>query len=115
LNPNSHEDFKNVLIRSFNTITSTYTHEAPAIGNYDVAYDIWINGVATSGTTELMIWTQALGKQADAIKSYPSMGTVTLSGITYNVQLTTNLSENGFILDNQKVVGTARVDLSIPK
>ena len=84
--PDVHEDFTNSpKISSFNTITSSYAHVAPSAGNWDFAYDIWINGVASSGSTELMIWTQAMGKQADAIKSYPSLGTVTLNGITYNV------------------------------
>ena len=32
-----------------------------------------------------MIWTQALGKQADAINGYSSIGTATLGGIQYNV------------------------------
>jgi hypothetical protein len=31
---------------------------APNAGIYDVAYDIWLNGVATSTSNEVMIWTQ---------------------------------------------------------
>ncbi|HXC06989.1 MAG TPA: hypothetical protein VNZ86_19655, partial [Bacteroidia bacterium] len=83
--PDVHEDFNGKPLSSFTTITSSYSHIAPTVGNYDFAYDIWVNGVATSGSTEVMIWTQALGKQADAINGYPSLGTVTLSGVTYNV------------------------------
>ena len=91
--PDVHEDFNEKPISSFTTITSSYADVPPAVGNYDVAYDIWVNGVATSGSTEVMIWTQALGKQASAINSYQSIGTTTIDGVTYNV----HKNGNGYI------------------
>lgn len=83
--PNAHKDYNDAPLSSLPNITSTYVHIAPTFGNWNVAYDIWLNGIASSGSTEVMIWTQAMGKQAEAVKSYPRIGTVTLSGITYNV------------------------------
>lgn len=84
--PNVHKDYDAVPISSLNTITTSYSHVAPTAGNWNFAYDIWINGIGNgNGNIELMIWTQALGKQASAVKTYPRVGTVTLSGITYNV------------------------------
>jgi len=91
--PNVHEDFNEKPISSFNTITSSYADQPPSVGDYDVAYDIWVNGVATSGSTEVMIWTQALASQASAINGYKSIGTTTIDGVTYNV----HENGNGYI------------------
>ena len=83
--PNVHEDFNSPNISTFSSITSSFAHTAPTLGDWDFAYDIWINGVASNGSTELMIWTQARGTQVTGINGYPSMGSVTLSGITYDI------------------------------
>lgn len=56
--PNVHEDFNDPAISSFQSITSTFAETSPHVGIYDVAYDIWINGVASPGSTEIMIWTE---------------------------------------------------------
>jgi hypothetical protein len=61
--PNVHRDYHNwstghePAISSFRSIRSTFAARSPKSGIYDTAYDIWINGVADSGSTELMIWT----------------------------------------------------------
>ena len=56
--PDVHEDFDSApAISSFATIASTFAHTAPHVGIYEFAYDIWLNGVATNGSTEVMIWT----------------------------------------------------------
>jgi hypothetical protein len=61
--PNVHRDYHDwstghePRIRSFKTITSTFASRSPGVGVYDGAYDIWLNGVADRGSTELMIWT----------------------------------------------------------
>lgn len=55
--PNVHVDYANVPISSFNSITSAFTEKSPHVGIYNVAYDIWINGIAKPGCTEIMIWT----------------------------------------------------------
>ena len=36
--------------------------DEPGTGIYEDAYDIWLNGLATSGSTEVMIWTQNNGQ-----------------------------------------------------
>lgn len=80
--PNVHKDFSSApLISSFNTITSSFAHSGPHVGIYEFAYDIWLNGVASSGSTEIMIWT-------DNYKQVPSgslMDTVTLDAASYQV------------------------------
>jgi hypothetical protein len=55
--PNSHRDFdSNPAIDSFHSITSTFAETSPHTGIYEDAYDIWLNGIASSGSTEVMIW-----------------------------------------------------------
>jgi len=56
--PNVHKDFGSVQIDSFDSITSTFAEASPRVGIYNVAYDIWINGIAKPGCTEIMIWTE---------------------------------------------------------
>jgi hypothetical protein len=61
--PNSHRDFDNSpRIDSFHSITSTFAETGPGSGIYEDAYDIWLNGIASSGSTEVMIWTDNHGQ-----------------------------------------------------
>lgn len=61
--PNVHRDYHDwgtghePRLRSFASINSRFASRSPQVGIYDGAYDIWLNGVADSGSTELMIWT----------------------------------------------------------
>lgn len=56
--PNAQETFNEPAISSFHSISSTFAETSPHVGIYEDAYDIWINGLATSGSTEVMIWTE---------------------------------------------------------
>ncbi len=60
--PNVHKDInglKGLPLNTWHEITSTFAAKAPGTGIYDVAYDIWLNGVGDGkGVTELMIWTE---------------------------------------------------------
>lgn len=79
--PNVHKDYDDVPLSSFSRITSTFGATTPHVGIYNVGYDIWLNGVATSGSTEVMIWTENF-------KQRPSgsiQATVTFGGHTYDV------------------------------
>jgi Glycosyl hydrolase family 12 len=61
--PNVHRDYHNwdtghePRLRTFTTIGSRFASRSPRAGIYDGAYDIWLDGVASSGSTEVMIWT----------------------------------------------------------
>jgi hypothetical protein len=79
--PNAHEDFNEPRISSFSSISSTFAETSPHVGIYEDAYDIWINGVASSGSTELMVWTENHGQTP----SGSAQGTATVSGHTYTV------------------------------
>ena len=78
--PNSQRDF-NQQISSLTSVTSTFAQTSPDTGIWEDAYDIWINGLATSGSTEIMIWTQNHGQTP----SGSVQGTVTVDGRSYTV------------------------------
>jgi hypothetical protein len=80
--PNSHRDFASApTINSFSSITSTFAETSPGTGIYEDAYDIWVNGIASSGSTEVMIWNDNHGQTpAGSVQ-----GTVTLDGRSYTV------------------------------
>jgi hypothetical protein len=88
--PNVHKDYAGVRISSLTSLSSSFAATSPHKGIYDVAYDIWTNGVATSGSTEIMIWTDNFHQTpaGDRIRS------VTFGGRTYNVWKT---SDSGYI------------------
>jgi hypothetical protein len=98
--PNVHKDYSNVPISSFKTITSTFAATSPHVGIYDVAYDIWTNGVATSGSTEFMIWTENYNQ----VPAGSQVATVAFGGRTYNAWKTPN---NGYIAFVPTVVFTS--------
>jgi hypothetical protein len=80
--PNSHRDFdNNPAIDSFQSITSTFAETSPHTGIYEDAYDIWLNGIASSGSTEVMIWTENYHQ----VPSGSVMGSATFDGRSYTV------------------------------
>ena len=78
--PDVHLDYNSPKVSTFNSITSTFAHTAPATGDWDYAYDVWLNNYGV----ELMVWTQSNGKQAH-VPGIATVATTTLSGITYNI------------------------------
>ncbi len=80
--PNVHQDFNAApLISSFGTISSSFAHTGPHVGIYEFAYDIWLNGVAGSGSTEVMIWTDNYNQ----VPSGSALDSVTYDGQGYDV------------------------------
>ena len=83
--PNVHKDINDLNGTPFNnysTITTTFAGRGPGTGIYDVAYDIWLNGVGDgAGVTELMVWTENL-KQ---VPSGDKTTTYSAGGVTYDV------------------------------
>lgn len=80
--PNVHMDYDAApALSSFSTISTTFAHAGPHVGVYEFAYDIWLNGVAAKGSTEVMIWT-------DNYKQLPSgslQETFNLDGQSFQV------------------------------
>jgi len=60
--PNVHKDYhdwdsgKEPPLRQYSRLASTFAATSPHTGTYNVAYDIWLNGVP--GNREIMIWTE---------------------------------------------------------
>jgi hypothetical protein len=84
--PNVHKDYNDVPISSFSRITSTFAATSPHVGIYNVAFDIWTNGVASSGSTEIMIWTENFNQ----VPAGDQVATVSLGGRTYKVWKTSD-------------------------
>ncbi len=80
--PNSHRDFDNEpVITSLHSVVSTFAETSPGTGIYEDAYDIWLNGIASSGSTEVMIWTENHGQ----VPSGAVQGTATIDGRSWTV------------------------------
>jgi hypothetical protein len=74
---------------SIKTLRSTFAGKGPGVGIYNVAYDIWMNGVP--GDNEIMIWTENHNQRpaGDVVASG-----VVLSGISWDVWAT---RDNGYL------------------
>jgi hypothetical protein len=85
--PNVHRDYHNwnnghePALSSFSAISSSFAHAGPHVGIYEFAYDIWLNGVASNGSTEVMIWTDNFNQ----VPSGSVQETVTFGGQSYRV------------------------------
>jgi hypothetical protein len=65
---------------TFHSIASTFSETSPHVGDYEDAYDIWINGFG-DGHTELMIWVDNFNQVPGGSK----VTTATFDGRTYDV------------------------------
>ena len=88
--PNVQMNFNDVPIRSIHTATSTFAETSPHVGIYEDAYDIWLNGVATKGSNQIMIWVDNYNR----VPTGSQVATTTLGGRTYDVWKT---SDNSYI------------------
>jgi hypothetical protein len=79
--PNVHRDFDEPRIDSLSQLRSGYGSAGPGRGVYEYAYDIWLNGVVTPGSTEIMIWTDNHGNTLHV----PWRGTFSSRGRSYAV------------------------------
>ncbi len=79
--PNVHRNFRRVPVDSFDSLTSTFSHTSPRVGIYNFAYDLWINGIARPGCTEIMIWTE----NCKQVPGGRYVEDVTFDGRTYKV------------------------------
>jgi hypothetical protein len=86
--PNVQKNFYGVPISSFHGITSTFAETSPHVGIYEYAYDVWLNGVATPGSAQIMIWVDTYNR----VPTGSQVTTTTLGGHTYDVWKTTDNS-----------------------
>lgn len=55
--PDTQRNFTNRSIDSFTEITATWDTASPATGEYDWAFDIWVGGIGSKSSAEVMVWT----------------------------------------------------------
>ena len=79
--PDAQKDFSDPRISALKSVTSTFAETSPGTGIYEDAYDIWLNGIASPGSTEVMIWTENHGQRPGGSIA----GTATVGGRRYTV------------------------------
>ena len=92
-------------IDSFDSITSTFAETSPHVGIYNFAYDIWINGIARPGCTEIMIWTENFNQVPGG--SY--VQDVTFGGRTYKVYKNPGSGYIAFVATTNFTSGTVNL------
>ena len=100
-----HKDYSGRTISSFPRLTSTFAAKAPGTGTYNVAYDLWLNGVPND---EVMIWTD--NHQQVPAGSRFSAG-VSLSGYTWDVYATRDNGYVAFVPSNGARLTSGTLDL----
>jgi hypothetical protein len=105
--PNVHKDYhdwdsgKEPPLRQYSRLTSTFAATSPHTGVYNVAYDIWLNGVP--GNREVMIWTEnyrqspAGDRVADGLR---------FSGMTWDLYATDDNEYLAFVPSRPLTKGT---------
>jgi hypothetical protein len=103
--PNVQMNFNDPQISTFTTITSSFAETSPHVGIYEDAYDIWLNGIASNGSTEVMIWV-------DNWKQVPAgskVATTMFDGRTYEVWRTSDGSYIAFVATATFTSGTVNL------
>jgi hypothetical protein len=103
--PNVHKDYSGRTISSFSKLTSTFAATSPGTGIYNVAYDLWLNGVPND---EVMIWTDNQ-KQVPAGSRVASG--VSLGGHTWDVYATSGNGYIAFVPSNGARLTSGTVDI----
>jgi hypothetical protein len=103
--PNIHKDYNDVKIDTFSSLSSQFAASSPHVGIYNVAYDIWLNGVATDGCTEVMIWTENFHQ----VPAGEKVATDTVAGVSYAVWKTKNNEYIAFVPETPMTSGTLNI------
>ncbi len=103
--PNVHRDYRSVPVSSFDSITSTFAETSPRVGIYNFTYDLWINGIAKPGCTEIMIWTENF-KQVPGGRYVQD---VIFDGRTYKVYQRSNSGYIAFVATANFTSGTVNL------
>ncbi|HYW79593.1 MAG TPA: hypothetical protein VE890_08450 [Thermoguttaceae bacterium] len=103
--PNVHRDYRRVPIKSFDAITSRFAETSPRVGIYNVAYDLWINGIAKPGCTEIMIWTDNFHQ----VPGGKYVEDATFDGRTYKVYRRSKSGYIAFVAKESFTAGTVNL------
>ena len=97
--PSVQKNYPNEAVGQFTKMTSSYAESMPSGGDFEAAYDIWLNGLSK----EVMFWVDNHGQTPAGTKQ----ATVTLGGLTWDLYATRGYW--AFVLDHNAPSGT--VDL----
>ena len=95
-------------IASFNNLTSTFVEVLPHVtgGDYEMTYDIWINGIGNPPTsTEVMIWVENYNQTPFGSK----MTTATFGSQSWDVWVTSDKSGIAFVANPALTSGTVDI------
>jgi hypothetical protein len=79
--PDAGKNFEETPVGSFSSLISTFAETSPHVGIHEDAYDIWLNGVAVPGSTEIMIWNDNFNQRPRGSE----VTVISLGGHTYQV------------------------------
>ena len=97
--PSVQKNYSNEAVGQFTKMTSSYAESMPSGGDFEAAYDIWLNGLSK----EVMFWVDNHGQAPAGTKR----ATVTLGGLTWDLYATSGYW--AFVLNHNASSGT--VDL----
>jgi hypothetical protein len=104
--PNVHKDYPSGhRISGINTLTSDFAATAPNRGIYNVAYDLWLNGIPND---EVMIWTDNYNQVPAGSKVATG---VLISGFTWDVYATSGNGYIAFVPSNGARITSGTMDL----
>ncbi|MFC1402978.1 MULTISPECIES: GH12 family glycosyl hydrolase domain-containing protein [Streptacidiphilus] len=91
-------------LNSLSSATSTFATTLPSTGNWESAYDIWLNG----SSVEVMLW---MDKSGDVGPLGSSVGNLTLDGKTWTVYVGSNGTNPvySFVLSSNVTSGTVNI------
>lgn len=104
--PNVQENYSSA-VSSYNTISSSYAGNSTSGGDYEFAYDIWLNGYST-GHNEVMIWTQNHGQTPGGSLLASD---VTISGLSWNLYASSDNSYIAFVPANGAAYSSGTLSL----
>lgn len=104
--PHVAADYQDTTLSSLKTLTSSYAGQGAGVGVYDVAYDIWLNGIGGKNSTEVMIWTQVRGQNPPI-----DVSNLKISGRTWDLYATSNNSYIRFVPPNGQSYLSGTLDL----
>jgi len=105
--PNVQENFGNPL-SGYSDISSSYAASSNSAGDYEFAYDIWLNGYST-GHNEVMIWTQNHGQTPGGSLVASN---ITVSGMSWNLYASSDHSYIAFVPANGAAYPSGTLDLT---
>lgn len=110
--PDTQRNFTDRPISSFKKILSSYNMTNPPVGEWNATYDIWIGGIGSKSTAEVMIWTDHRYPASIPPSNALETKKVTIDGLAYTAWRRKNGNGGDYIalvLDTKRAWGT--VDL----